>query len=81
MNVVIIRAAVYDFLSRLKQPHAVLESAFSTVRQVGNEDIASSLGERLTPEDFAEFIRIKSEISWIVSGLSKPRQGFYIGGS
>jgi precorrin-6B methylase 2 len=77
INVVIIRA-IYDFFCRIETSTLCSKALSAPCGRSVIEDIASSLGERLTPEDFAEFIRIESEISWIVSGLSKPRQSFYI---
>lgn len=77
LNVVIIRA-IYDFLSRIEtmSPYPRALSASSGRSVIGQ--IASAIGARLTAEDFAEFIRIETEISWIVSGMSKSRQGFYL---
>ena len=77
MNVVLIRA-IYDFLSRIEtiSPYPRALSASSGQSVIG--DIAAALGERPTEEDFAEFIRIESEISWIVSGMSRSKQEFYI---
>ena len=70
--------AIYDFLSRIEttSPYPRVLSASSGRSVIG--DIAAALGVRLTAEDFAQFIRIESEMSWIASGMSKSRQGFYL---
>lgn len=77
MNVVVIRA-VYDFLSRLETiaSHSNSLSARSGRKMI--QDIGSAVGVNLVAEDFAEFIRIELEISWIVSGVNRRWHSFYL---
>ena len=77
MNVVIIRA-IYDFFCRIETSTLCSQALSASAAGLSSRISPLRLGERLTAEDFAEFIRIESEISWIVSGMSKSRQGFYI---
>jgi len=77
MNVVIIRA-IYDFLCRIESSMLCAKALSVSSGRSIIEDISAALGMHLKEEDFAEFIRIESEISWIVFGMSKYRQGFYL---
>lgn len=77
MNVVVIRA-IYDFLSRMETSSSIARSLSVRSGKSMIRDIATVIGVDLLPADFSEFIATEVEISWIVSGVSKARQSFYL---
>ena len=42
------------------------------------QEIASILGVLLNDDDFAEFLQLEAELSWIVSGISRDSQKMFI---
>lgn len=76
-NVLVIRA-IYDFLCRTEIGSPRAESLSTQRGTTIIRNIAGTLGVHLATDDFAEFIRLESEISLIVSGARKSSQAFYL---
>jgi len=77
LNVVVIRA-IYDFLSKIE---AAGPCAASLSRRKGRRlitDIAATFGAELASRDFDEFIRLESELQWLVFGVDRRRQAVYL---
>ena len=77
LNVVVIRA-IYDFLCRMESLRLPLKSLSATSGKKLVQEIASILGVSLDDSDFVEFLYLETELSWIVSGISRDRQKMFI---
>ncbi len=77
MNSVVIRA-IYDFLSKLEStpPYAKVLSMRSGRWLI--RDIAKAIGVDLVVQDFEDFIRLESDLQWVVFGVDKVRQATYL---
>jgi SAM-dependent methyltransferase len=77
LNVVVIRA-IYDFLSRIETTTLRSKALSARSGELMIQNIATALGIRLETTDFAEFIRIESDIAWIVSDIKICRHKFFL---
>jgi SAM-dependent methyltransferase len=78
MNVVVIRA-IYDFLSKIETKTPFFSRSLS-IRSGKAQicDIANVVGVQLVDRDFVEFIKLESELQWIVFGVNKTQQFAYL---
>lgn len=77
MNVVVIRA-IYDFLSKTEATAPFAQALSARSGRYLIRDIAKTLGVDLIDQDFEEFIRVESDLQWIVFGVDKRQQSIYL---
>lgn len=77
LNAVVIRA-IYDFLSKVEGAGPCAASLSTRAGRRLITDIAATLGVNLDAADFDEFIRLESELQWLVFGVDRTRQVLYL---
>ncbi len=77
LNAVVIRA-IYDFLSKMEGVNACAASLSARAGRRLITEIAATFGVTLDSADFEEFIRLESELQWLVFGVDRARQTLYL---
>lgn len=73
LNIIVIRA-IYDFMLRVEQTSSLGQALRVRSGRTTVENIANAIGVKLAPDDFNDFIKLESEIQWIISGIGERRQ-------
>ena len=76
-NALVIRA-IYDFLSKTDTHRATPGALTARSGKRMIREIAAAIGVHLNNKDFGEFIRLESQLQWIVFGVSTRQQWVYL---
>ncbi len=77
LNVVVIRA-IYNFLEKLDYSLPIADALKARSGRSLIANIATTIGVRLTAEDFDQFIDVETEFQWEVFGISKRDHAVYL---